>query len=138
MIPARQGLTFPAPATAWRSQPLALRRCCVASSQPPPQPGWVRYCCQDGAASGLQPALPAQLGMVPRLVPAGEISIAPIAEEDVGAAAVVLTRAFADSPEALSYSDVSKFLTSILSVPPDKAQVLVARLAPTGAALQPS
>ena len=76
--------------------------------------------------------------MVPRQVPAGEISIAPIAEEDVGAAAVVLTRAFADSPEALSYSDVSKFLTSILSVPPDKAQVLVARLAPIGAASQPS
>jgi len=74
-------------------------------------------------------------GYLARQVPAGEVSIGTMAEGEVGAAAVVLTRAFAESPqEALSYGDVSKFLTSLLAVPPAKAQVLVARLAPTGAA----
>ena len=56
----------------------------------------------------------------------------PLGSADVSAAAVVLTRAFAEGPDALSYSDVSKFLTALLTVPPERAQVLVARLAPTG------
>ena len=86
--------------------------------------------CQAAAACDAQVSLHAQPFV--RRVPAGEVSIAPLSSADVSAAAVVLTRAFADGPDALSYGDVSKFLTSLLAVPPEKAQVMVARLAPTG------
>jgi len=89
--------------------------------------------CQCRAEAPVEQVQPQ--GHLARQVPAGEVSIGPMAEGEVGAAAVVLTRAFAESPqEALSYGDVSKFLASLLAVPPAKAQVLVARLAPTGAA----
>ncbi|KAK9839526.1 hypothetical protein WJX81_007401 [Elliptochloris bilobata] len=50
----------------------------------------------------------------------------------------MVVRSDQDGPEALSYSDVSKFLTSLLAVPPEKAQVLVARLAPTDTTLLPA
>ena len=86
--------------------------------------------CQAAATCDAQVSFHAQPFV--RRVPAGEVSIAPLSSAEVSAAAVVLTRAFADGPDALSYSDVSKFLTSLLAVPPEKAQVLVARLAPTG------
>ncbi len=91
--------------------------------------------CQCRAEAPVEQVQLQPQGHLARQVPAGEVSIGPMAEGEVGAAAVVLTRAFAESPqEALSYGDVSKFLTSLLAVPPAKAQVLVARLAPTGAA----
>lgn len=86
--------------------------------------------CQAAAACDAQVSVHAQPFV--RRVIAGEVSIAPLSGADVSAAAVVLTRAFAEGPDALSYGDVSKFLTALLTVPPEKAQVLVARLAPTG------
>ena len=89
--------------------------------------------CQAAAACDAQVSVHATPFV--RRVAAGEVSIAPLSDADVGAAAVVLTRAFAEGPDALSYSDVSKFLTALLTVPPERAQVLVARLAPTGKSL---
>ena len=89
--------------------------------------------CQAAAACDAQVSVHAQPFV--RRVAAGEVSIAPLSDADVSAAAVVLTRAFAEGPDALSHSDVSKFLTALVTVPPERAQVLVARLAPTGKSL---
>lgn len=60
---------------------------------------------------------------------AGTLEIAPMAEQDKGAVAVLLTRSFADSPEYQSVSDVEEFVDCMFEYPP-QAVILVARLQP--------
>lgn len=64
-------------------------------------------------------------------LPQGRLVIAPVQEADVGAASVLLTRAFAASAQGVHITDGRKYCRDSLSQPPHGV-LLVARLFPTG------
>lgn len=67
-------------------------------------------------------------------LPQGRLVIAPVQEADVGAASVLLTRAFAASAQGVHITDGRKYCRDSLSQPPHGV-LLVARLFPTDSSL---
>lgn len=70
-----------------------------------------------------------------RQIQEGTVIMAPLQAPDIPGAAVLLSRAFAGSPEALTFNDISKYYTKMLRANDWSAGlVLVARLIPNGGA----
>lgn len=69
-------------------------------------------------------------------IDAGKVTIRPATEGDAGGVGVVLTRAFAGTPEGQNLSDVSGYISQLVGQFP-AAVLLVARLAPNDPALLP-
>jgi hypothetical protein len=65
-------------------------------------------------------------------LPEGRLIIRPAEAADVGAASVLLTRAFAASPQGMGIKDGRKYCREALAQPP-RGVLLVARLLPIGA-----
>lgn len=65
-------------------------------------------------------------------LPHGRLTIRPVHADDVGAAAVLLTRAFAGSAQGVPLSDGRQYCLDSLQQPP-RGVLLVARLHPEGA-----
>lgn len=70
--------------------------------------------------------------MVEHELPQGRLVIRPARQADVGAASVLLTRAFAASPQGVVITDGRKYCEECLRQPPDGV-LLVGLLYPAGA-----
>ncbi|KAK9814916.1 hypothetical protein WJX73_001940 [Symbiochloris irregularis] len=71
-------------------------------------------------------------------IPEGQVVVRPLEEEDVVGSSVLLSRAFAGSPEALTFNDVTKYYRKMLEANDwSKGLVLVARLTPTDPSILP-
>lgn len=75
--------------------------------------------------------------LVERALPQGTLIIQPARQADVGAASVLLTRAFAASPQGVAIADGRKYCEECLRQPPDGV-LLVGRLRPAGASRESS
>lgn len=62
-------------------------------------------------------------------LPIGTLVITPLSQEDISAASVVLTRAFATSPQGIPIDECRSYCQSMVSMPP-KGVFLIARLYP--------
>lgn len=70
-------------------------------------------------------------------LPQGSLLIRPARVDDVGAASVLLTRAFAASLQGVPIQDARQYCLDCITHPPSEAVLLVARLQPTDPSLLP-
>ncbi|KAJ9506305.1 hypothetical protein QJQ45_019772 [Haematococcus lacustris] len=136
----RRGSTAPSIATPASWSSFARHRsspCSKGTWAPKPGP-----CRRQSRAAGQEPAVLDDVSEQLQALawemstPHGKVMVRALRQQDVAGACVVLTRAFLGTPDAVSFTDASKFVEGMLSSLP-KAVTYLARLYPSDPALLP-
>jgi hypothetical protein len=88
-------------------------------------------CAAAGDAAADAATLPLPPPLFEAALPCGALTVRPLADGDVRGAALLMTRAFAGTPEAVGMDEAAEFLRAQLAKPA-LGLTLVARLVPTG------
>lgn len=97
---------------------------------PPPTPSLLRAASSAAAAAAASSETPAPLAPTAIQTKLGPLTVRPLAEADVTAAAVVLTRAFTANGSSPPLADVEEWLSAALDKASSETAVLVGELVP--------